>query len=29
MKYVKPTDPPQKVRMTAMGGGTRLQFPSL
>ena len=29
MKYVKPTDPPRKVRMTAMGGGTRLQFPSL
>ena len=26
MKYVKPTDPPQKVRMAAMGGGTCLQF---
>ena len=27
MKYVKLTDPPQKVRMAAMGGGTCLQFP--
>jgi hypothetical protein len=29
MKYVKPTDPPQKVRMAAKGDGTCLQFPGL
>ena len=29
MKYVKLTDPPQKVRMAAMRGGTCLQFPGL
>ena len=29
MKYVKLTDPPQKVRIAAMGGGTCLQFPGL
>ena len=29
MKYVKLTDPPQKVRIAAMGGGTCLQFPCL
>jgi len=29
MKYVKLTDPPQKVRIAAMGGGKCLQFPCL
>ena len=29
MKYIKPTDPPQKVRMAAMRSGTCLQFPGL
>jgi hypothetical protein len=29
MKYVKLTDPPQKVRIAAMGGGTCPQFPGL
>jgi hypothetical protein len=29
MKYVNLTDPPQKVRTAAMGGGTCLQFPGL
>jgi hypothetical protein len=29
MKYVELTDPPQKVRMAAMRGGTCLRFQAL